>query len=140
MKKNVIIIFIILLFLIVAIGTFLLINREITIGDSAIKEIFSFENVEDIDIIFIDILGNEQESIKDIDEKNSFLNAIKDEKIKPTVVDDDKVLGNSYRLLIKYNDKEYRMIISNDSITIKKKVYKTENNLYQKLSTIFTKE
>lgn len=117
---------------------FLFLNRKITIKESALKEIFKAGDFENVSINFVGVLGNEMDSMDEVDEKTTFLNIIKDEKIKPTSVNDKTVIGDSYRLVLKYNGKEYRLIISNDMITIKNRVYKTDNNIYKKLSTVFS--
>lgn len=138
MKKSIRIVFIIVILIIVIIGVFLFINRKITIKESALKEIFKAGDFENVSITFVGVLGNEMDSMDEVDEKTTFLNIIKDEKIKPTSVNDKTVIGDSYRLVLKYNGKEYRLIISNDMITIKNRVYKTDNNIYKKLSTVFS--
>lgn len=137
MKKKNLIIFIIIIIILVIF--FILSNREISIKESTLKKIFTLNNYENVEIFFIDIVGNKHESIDNKDKKILFLNSIKDERIKPIFENPDKTNSNeAYRMLIEYNNKQYRLLIfSNNTLVINKKRYSTKNNLYEPVSSIF---
>lgn len=138
MKKNILILFIIII--VILVFDFIFVNREITLKESSLKNIFTLNNFDNVEIFFIDILGNEQGNLINMDKKNAFLNSIKDEKIKPIIFENpDKIKSsNAYRMIIKYNNTTYRLIIfSDNTIIVNNKRYSTENNLYEIISSIF---
>lgn len=137
MKNNTKVIFILIIVIIIVISIVIFLNRKITIKESSLSEIFKTENFEDIDIAFVGVLGNELASIDTVEEKIKFLDTIENEQIQPTFLNDRTVVGDSYRFIIKYREKEYRLIVSGGTVTIKNKIYKTSGNIYQKLYSIF---
>ena len=71
MKKNILILFIIII--VILVFAFIFVNREITLKESSLKNIFTLNNFDNVEIFFIDILGNEQENLINMDKKMLFL-------------------------------------------------------------------
>lgn len=61
---------------------FLFLNRKITIKESGLKEIFKAGDFENVSITFVGVLGNERDSMDEVDEKTTFVQHYKRRKNK----------------------------------------------------------
>ena len=144
MKKGLKKVLICVLILIILIGLYIVfkfvIKREIP-QISEFKKLYNYNHTSSLCISYINFYREEVKQI-DKDKVIRFLNTLEHEKVteKMTFLD---IFGTnnsskSYGLAIKYDNMSFDVIISENTISIGKKQYKTERNLINVLSNILT--
>lgn len=144
MKKEIKKVLICVLILIILIGLYMVfkfvIKREIS-QISEFKKLYNYNDTSSVSISYINFYREEVKQI-DKDKVIRFLNTLEHEKVteKMTFLD---IFGTnnsskSYGLTIKYDNMSFDVIISENTISIGKKQYKTERNLINVLSNILT--
>lgn len=144
MKKGIKKVLICVLILIILIGLYMVfkfvIKREIS-QISEFKKLYNYNDTSSVSISYINFYREEVKQI-DKDKVIRFLNTLEHEKVteKMTFLD---IFGTnnsskSYGLAIKYDNMSFDVIISENTISIGKKKYKTERNLINVLSNILT--
>ena len=144
MKKGIKKVLICVLILIILIGLYMVfkfvIKREIS-QISEFKKLYNYNDTSSVSISYINFYREEVKQI-DKDKVIRFLNTLEHEKVTQKMIFLDIFSTNnsskSYVLTIKYDNMSFDVIISENTISIGKKQYKTERNLINVLSNILT--
>lgn len=139
MKKNIklILILTMLITIFTCICLYIYMPKSIS-KNKYMKEIY-VANYSNIEAYFLNVLGEKVERIEDIEKIRETLELIKNEKIRPVnfFEYDNIINGEAFRILIKSEAYEVKLIIGQDTISINSKLYKTDNNLFKLISEEF---
>ena len=104
---------------------------------SELKKVYS-SNYTELEAVFLNISYKEIGTL-DYDKLKDFLDLLKNKKIKKVkFYEYDKVsTGDSYRILLKLNKENIRIIISNNTITVNNKKYWVDNETIDLIRNIF---
>ena len=138
MKKSLKLILFCVILVAIIIVLYFLIDIPINFNQqSELKKVYS-SNYTELEAVFLNISYKEIGTL-DYDKLKDFLDLLKNKKIKKVkFYEYDKVsTGDSYRILLKLNKENIRIIISNNTITVNNKKYWVDNETIDLIRNIF---